>query len=99
MIVIWEPLYPGDARNKVPPGMFDDPRVVSFWDPGAISGTWFGQRSIGGLRGVVWDAYYAFSGPARWRDRPDHLLAAGSEIIGSTDRLERSFLPLLGRAA
>ncbi len=96
MIVLWEPMYPGDARSDIPAAMFDDPRVTSFWDPHEISGTWFGNRTIGSLTGgIIWDAYYAFTGSAHWGDAPDHVVASGSDIIGSVDALQRSFVPLL----
>lgn len=96
MIVLWEPMYPGDARAKIPTAFFTDPRVTSFWDPTEISGRWFGARQFGGLSGIVWDAYYAFAPPAHWgASTPTHLVAAGSDIIGSTDGLQHRFVPLL----
>jgi hypothetical protein len=96
MIVLWEPMYPGDARGKIPTAFFNDPRVKSFWDPTEISGHWFGDRSFGGLQGIVWDAYYAFAPQAHWgAGSPTHLVAAGSDIIGSTNGLQHSFVPLL----
>jgi hypothetical protein len=96
MIVLWEPMYPGDARSNIPTGLFVDPRVTTFWDPTEISGRWFGARSLGGLQGIVWDAYYAFAPASRWGPAPPtRLVAAGSDIIGSTDGLEHAFVPLL----
>lgn len=90
----------GDSRAAIDPKILDDPRVVSFWDPQRISGTWFGSHSIAGLGGggsVVWDAYYAFQPAANWHAaRPSGAVAAGSDIIGNTDGLTRSFNPLLG---
>lgn len=89
-------MYPGDARSKIPTGFFTDARVTSFWDPTEISGRWFGARQFGGLSGIVWDAYYAFGPRANWgTGTPTHLVAAGSDIIGSTDALQHSFEPLL----
>ena len=52
MIVLWEPMFPGDARAKIPTAYFTDPRVTSFWDPTEISGRWSGSRSLGGLEGM-----------------------------------------------
>ena len=97
MIVLWEPMFPGDARTKIPTEFFDDTRVTSFWDPHEISGRWFGDRPLGGLQGgIVWDAYYAFAPSAHWGTAaPTHLVAAGSDIIGNTDALQHAFLPLL----
>ena len=97
MIVLWEPMYPGDARAKIPTAFFAaDPRVKSFWDPTEISGRWFGDHSLGGLQGIVWDAYYAFAPSAHWGTGvPTHLVASGSDIIGNTNGLQHSFLPLI----
>lgn len=89
-------MYPGDARSKIPTAFFTDRRVTSFWDPTEISGRWFGDRALGGLQGIVWDAYYAFAPPSQWRSgAPTHLVAAGSDIIGNTNGLQHSFVPLL----
>ena len=95
VIVVWEPMLAGDSRDTIDPALFDDPRVTSFWDPQRISGTWLGQQRLGGLDGVVWDAYYAFPGSARWGVRPDRLIASGTPIIGATSALEHDFAPLL----
>jgi hypothetical protein len=97
MIVLWEPMYPGDTRSKIPTRLFADPRVTSFWDPDEISGNWFAAHPLGGLGGggIVWDAYYAFPAGAKWRRALSAPVAAGSDIIGSTDGLRTSFIPLL----
>lgn len=96
MIVLWEPTYPGDSRGQIPTDLFADPRVVSFWDPHEISGIWFGKEHVGAPAGVVWDAYYAFGRSARWGARPpDHLIDSASTVIGNTDSLAHSFVPLL----
>lgn len=92
----------GDSRGAIDRTILDDPRVVSFWDPHRVSGTWFGAHPVAGLAGggggyVVWDAYYAFRRSASWRTSlPRGAVAAGSDIIGNTDGLTRSFIPLLG---
>lgn len=99
MIVLWEPMYPGDARGKIPAGLFADRRVTSFWDPHELSGNWFGSHAhlLNGFDGgIVWDAYYAFAPGSRWRGAvPDRLVASGSDIIGNLAPLQRSFVPLL----
>jgi hypothetical protein len=100
MIVLWEPMYPGDARGEIPTSFFaGDPRVTSYWDPREISGRWFAEHPFAGLGGggIVWDAYYAFPAGARWRadTTPAPVAAAGSDIVGSTGALQHSFVPLL----
>lgn len=102
MIVLWEPMYPGDTRAKIPTRLFADPRVANYWDPHEISGTWLANHPFAGLGGggIVWDAYYAFPVGSRWPADaiPNHAVAAGSDIIGSTDGLQHSFAPLLDSA-
>jgi hypothetical protein len=98
MLVIWEPMYPGDARAKVDPRLFRDPRVTSFWDPEEVSGRWFGDHRLGGIPGVVWDAYYAFGPAARWDRLAGTLVATGAPIIGATPRLQQNFVAHLRSA-
>jgi hypothetical protein len=96
MVVIWEPMYPGDTRRDVNAGLFNDPRVTTFWDPTEISGHWFGTHRLGRIEGgIVWDAYYAFAPTTRWSDQPDHLVASGAPIIGGVGELQGRFAPLL----
>ena len=95
---IWLPILPGDSRGAWDAHVLDDPRVVSLWDGSRLAGKWFANRSPRGLGGpgnIVWDAYCAFAGNARWRGEPSGLLAAGSDIIDNTNGLEQGFLPLL----
>jgi hypothetical protein len=98
VFAIWLPMLAGDDAGAIDRRMFDDPRVTSFWDPHRIVGNWFGQHSVGGLGGegfTVWDAFYGFRGSARWAAAPTGVVAAGSDIIGNTGRLEHEFVPLL----
>jgi hypothetical protein len=95
VLVLWEPMYPGDARDRIDASLFDDPRVTSFWDPREISGRWFGDHRLGDLEGIVWDAYYAFGPTTRWEQLSNHLLATGAPIIGDVDGLQRNFVPRL----
>jgi hypothetical protein len=99
VIAIWLPMLGGDSRSAWDSHVLDDPRVVSFWDGDRIAGTWFADRQLGGLGGpgIVWDAYYAFSKTATWKERPTQLVAADSDIIDHTTALEREFIPLLRR--
>jgi hypothetical protein len=96
VLVVWEPMYPGDARNRIDTGLFADARVTSFWDPREISGRWFGQHKLGNLDGIVWDAYYAFAPTTRWASGPNHLVATGAPIIGGVDALQHDFVQRLG---
>ena len=99
MLAVWESTLAGDSRSAIDRKVFDDPRVVSFWDPSRISGDWFSKRTIAGLGGsggyAVWDAYYAFKASATWQAEPNGAVAAGSDIIGNTGGLSSSFIPLL----
>ena len=97
VIVVWEPMYPGDTRqDAVDNDVFDDPRVTSFWDPTEISGKWYGQHEGDASEGpIVWDAFYAFKPSARWPGRPTDIVAAGAPIIGNVEALQRTFVPML----
>ena len=88
----------GDSRSAWDNHVLDDPRVTSFWDGKRVVGRWFGEHAIGGGTAtgfVVWDAYYAFPGDSTWARTPTRLVAAGSDIIDNTSRLQDHFLPLL----
>jgi hypothetical protein len=96
VLVLWEPMYPGDSYAGINPQMFNDPRVTSFWDPHEISGTWFDQHTPGAPPGwKVWDAYFAYAPSARWTTTPNHLLTDGHTIIATTTNLQHHFIPLL----
>ena len=88
----------GDERSAWDSHVLDDPRVISLWDPERTAGRWFSAHQTGGLGGtggVVWDAYLAFGSRARWQTTPSNLLAAGSDIISTTDNLNKHFTPTL----
>jgi hypothetical protein len=90
----------GDSAAAIDSTILDDPRVISFWDPQRISGTWFANHPLAGLGGggIVWDAFYAFRPSATWRRAvPTGTVAAGSDIIGDTSGLSRHFIALLSR--
>jgi hypothetical protein len=98
VFAVWLPTLAGDSRSAWDSNVLDDPRVVNLWDGDRIAGSWFADHGTGGLGSpgdVVWDAYFAFRPGSLWRAAPRGLVAAGSEIIGATDRLESSFTPLL----
>jgi hypothetical protein len=102
VFAIWEPMLYGDSRGAIDRTILDDPRVISFWDPHKISGTWFANHAVDGLGGgggyLAWDAYYAFQASASWHHpEPSGAVAAGSDIIGNTSALAHRFVPLLGR--
>jgi hypothetical protein len=89
----------GDSRGAWDSHVLDDPRVVSLWDGNRIAGRWFADHRTGGIGSpgdIDWDAYFAFPANSRWRVQPAGLVAAGSDIIDSTDGLRRHFAPLLG---
>jgi hypothetical protein len=91
VLAIWLPMLAGDSRSAWPKGMFDDPRVTSFWDGDRLAGRWLADHRTGGLDApgsIVWDAYLAYAPEARWSDTPGEPVVAGSDIIGHTAGLE-----------
>lgn len=95
VIVLWEPMYPGDSYAGIDRTMFADRRAINLWDPHEISGRWFGTFAGGGGGTVAWDRFYGYSADARWTTAPSGLVVTGHPIIGATSDLERAFLPLL----
>jgi hypothetical protein len=63
--------------------------VTQYWDPQAITGTYFAETDLGGLgySGFVYDVYYVFGGDAAWAAQPTPLAGAGSPVLYEGDRL------------
>lgn len=98
MLAIWLPMLAGDSRSAWDSNVLNDPRVHEFWDGDRIAGKWLADKQLGGLGGpgsIVWDAYYAFPSDSSWKNTPDGLLSAGSDIIDNVGGLEHNFVPLL----
>jgi len=60
-----------------------DSHVRQYWDPGQLTGRWFGDRVNGG--GLAWDVYFLYGPNARWDAASP--LSTGSPVIANTDHL------------
>jgi hypothetical protein len=60
-----------------------DSRVTQYWDPGQVTGHWFGDHVNGG--GLAWDVYFLYGPSARWDAGPPQ--SSGGSVIGSADQL------------
>jgi hypothetical protein len=85
------PVLAGDSRTAWDREVLDDPRVTQLWDGRQLVGRWLQAHG-----GAFWDTFLVYGPQARWSNEPEGALASGSSIIGATDELERSVLPLIG---
>jgi hypothetical protein len=81
---IWIHFYLWDSRSDIDPGILADSHVTQFWDPGQLTGRWFGDHVNGG--GLAWDVYFLYGPAAQW-DAAASPLGVGSPVIGSRDQL------------
>jgi hypothetical protein len=83
-----------DSRAEWDTDGLTDRRVVHLWDGKDIAGDWF-VNHLPTDQGGDWDAYLLFGPGAVWTRIPHPLLSSGSTVIGSSDQLQASILPLL----
>ena len=82
-------MLPGDSRNLVNRKVLNDHRVVNYYDPKRVVGSWFAERTGGGE--IVWDAYFLYGPDASWTDQPGPLVSSGGTVIGSSEDLAAAF--------
>jgi hypothetical protein len=85
------PVLAGDSRTAWDREVLDDMRVTQLWDGRQLVGSWLQAHG-----GALWDTFLVYGPDARWESEPESALASGAPIIGATDELERSLLPLIG---
>lgn len=95
MFVIWFNMLPGDSKVFVDPKLLNDRRVTNFWDENKLTGRWFSDHVTNAKGGTVWDAYFLYSGQARWDQQPGPLTGSGGPVIGATNELSQSIDALL----
>jgi len=87
----------GDSRDAWNTDLLADKRVRHYWDGKDRVGLELASTGIGGLGGgVVWDAFLVFGRDATWIDAPGPLVAAGSNVIDSTDEFAAGLRRVLG---
>jgi len=79
---VWIHYYVWDSPSDIDSGILADSPVTQFWDPGQVTGRWFGDHVNGG--GLAWDVYFLYSRSGRDLASP---LSTGSPVIANSDRL------------
>jgi hypothetical protein len=87
------PVLGGDSQAAWDPEVLDDARVTQLWDPNQVVGTWLQAQG-----GAFWDTFLVYGPDTRWANEPSGDLASGSPIIGATDDLSSTLLPLIGQS-
>ena len=87
--VVWFNMLPGDSRNFVDRKVLNDHRVVNYYDPNRVVGTWFAEHTCGD--GIIWDAYFLYGAGSTWTDLPGPLVSSGGSVIGSSGDLAAAF--------
>ena len=87
--LVWFNMLPGDSRNLVDRKVPNDHRVVNYYDPKRVVGSWFAEHTGGGE--IVWDAYFLYGPDASWTDQPGPLVSSGGTVIGSSEDLAAAF--------
>lgn len=92
---VWVPFLGGDqGAANLSERVLPDPRVVQFWDGGALTSTWF-AKNVEHSPFPAWDVYYLYGPDAVWTSVPQPLVSSGGSIIGRSSALERAIRPLL----
>lgn len=92
--VVWFNMLPGDSRDLVDRKVLNDHRVVNYYDPNRVVGSWFAAHTEGG-GGIVWDAYFLYGASASWTVEPGPLVSSGGTVIGSSRDLAQAFAKLV----
>lgn len=94
---VWLPVLPGDERAAWDERLLPDTRVTHFWDEQRLTGFWFARQGYleGQHFGFVWDAYLLFGPEAKWESKPLSLMSEGTTVIGKSQNLRESLVPLL----
>jgi len=87
--VVWFNMLPDDSRNLVDRKVLNDHRVVNYYDPNRVAGSWFAEHKGGS--GIVWDAYFLYGADASWTDQAGPLVSSGGTVIGSSEDLTAAF--------
>lgn len=104
---IYFEVVPGDegARSTIDPNtLFDDRRVMVFWDDDKVAGRWFEQNvtKVGRRQGqegrVEWDAFILYGANAKWGERGPESISWGRTLFQERDRLARDLDTLLHSA-
>ena len=95
---VWFDVLAGDDRSAWDPRLLSDERVVHYWDPERLLGTWLPQQPeyedhvFGPL---AWDIFFLYGPDALWDETPGPLVSSGSTVISKSGRLEEDWIALM----
>lgn len=83
VLVVWLPMWPGDAREAWDATLLADSRARHWWDGDLHAGRWLAANlPPEGYKGeVAWDAFYVFGRDARWDDAPGPVIASTYPVV------------------
>ena len=94
---VWVPFLGGTGEAAdVSRRVLSDPRVVQFWDGGALTSEWF-AKNVDHSLAPAWDVYYLFAPDATWTQGPGPIVSSGATIIGQSSALQDAITPLLAQ--
>jgi hypothetical protein len=93
--VVWVRRWPTDARSEIDGGGLLGPRVVHFWDSGAVIGQPFLDRMEVDLGGFDYDFFLLFDRDASWEQHPPRPVSSGATVVAESDRLAEGAALLL----
>jgi hypothetical protein len=92
---VWVPFSGGTSEAaEVSRRVFPDPRVVQFWDDGALTSEWFAEN-VDHSPAPAWDVYYLLGPDATWTKVPGPIVSSGATIIGQSSALQDAITSLL----
>lgn len=91
---VWLPVLPDDERGKIRTSLLSDERVSHFWDPEAVTGTWFAERR-GEELVFAWDLFLLYDGNAEWHQDRSGAVSIGNPVIKTREKLSAALDELL----
>jgi hypothetical protein len=87
---VWFNMMWSDSRDRWPPDVLTDPRVVHFWDEDKLAGRWYEEnvtRQEPASDRIEWDAYFLHGPDVSWQEDPPELVSWGHPIVSTSERL------------
>ena len=86
---VWFNMVVTDRKDKWNPKLLDDKRVKHYWDEERVLGKWIADnvKEVKHLGPIDWDSYYLFDTDGEWNDTFENLIANGTPIARTTEKL------------
>jgi hypothetical protein len=103
---VWFNMYPGDAREKWPSTLFNDSRVIQYWDEARTIGTRYlshlpammerrAAATLPPTADAMWDAYFVYAANDQWQEPVPMPVLWGYPIMVTRDQLLRELETLV----